>query len=152
VRRHDRGTTLVELLFAIVIFGVVISIVIPMYQGYVYRTQVANATVFLRALSAKIDQYYTDAGQYPPDLTSVGCAASGCIDPWGYAYQYINHAALHGNGHVRRDRSLNPLNDDYDLYSIGLDGQTAYPITQRVSQDDVIRAGNGAYYGLASGF
>jgi general secretion pathway protein G len=59
---------------------------------------------------------------------------------------------LHGNGHVRRDRSLNPLNNDYDLYSVGQDGQTALPITQSVSQDDVIRAANGAYYGLASNF
>jgi general secretion pathway protein G len=147
-----RGLTLVELMFVLAILAILTSIAVPSYLSSIYKTQVEQATTDVRALAVKIDLYYTDTGQYPPDLTTVGCTATTCIDPWGYAYQYINHTGMHGNGHLRRDRSLNPLNNDYDLYSIGIDGQTAYPITQRVSQDDVIRAGSGAYYGLASGF
>ena len=147
-----RGLTVVELMFVIAILAILTSIAIPSYQSHFYKVQVKQAISDIRALAAKIDLYYTDANQYPLDLTYVGCGATTCIDPWGYPYQYINHALLHGNGHVRRDRSLNPLNNDYDLYSVGQDGQTALPITQRVSQDDVIRASNGAYYGLASAF
>ena len=151
-RLPARGLTLVELMFVVAIFAILASIAVPSYRSSIYKTQVAQATTDVRALAVKIDLYYTDTGQYPPDLTTVGCTATSCIDPWGYAYQYIDHTGMHGNGHLRRDRSLNPLNNDYDLYSIGIDGQTAYPITQSVSQDDVIRAGSGSYYGLASGF
>ena len=59
---------------------------------------------------------------------------------------------MSGAGHIRRDRSLNPLNPDYDLYSLGKDGDSKMPITAAESQDDVIRALGGAYIGLASGF
>ena len=152
VRRPPRGLTVVELMFAVAIVAILTSIAIPSYQAVFYKNQIAQATTDIRALAVKIDLYYTDNGQYPLDLTYVGCTNGTCIDPWGYQYQYIDHALLHGNGHVRRDRSLNPLNNDYDLYSIGRDGLTAFPITQSVSQDDVIRAGNGSYFGLASAF
>jgi general secretion pathway protein G len=50
---------------------------------------------------------------------------------------------------ARKDRSLVPLNTDYDLYSMGKDGQTQAPLTSSVSDDDVIRANDGGYVGLA---
>lgn len=150
--RRESGLTLVELMMVLTVISIIVSVAIPSYRSYFYKTQVRQATTDVRALSAKVDLYYTDTGRYPADLTVVGCSATTCIDPWGNPYQYINHALLHGSGNVRRDRSLNPLNNDYDLYSVGIDGQTSFPITQSVSQDDVIRAGTGAYYGLASAF
>lgn len=47
------------------------------------------------------------------------------------------------------DRSLHPLNSDFDLYSMGKDGNTAKPITAKISQDDIIRANDGGFVGLA---
>ena len=38
------------------------------------------------------------------------------------------------------------------LYSDGQDGQSSAPITASKSQDDIIRASDGAYVGLASQF
>jgi general secretion pathway protein G len=45
-----------------------------------------------------------------------------------------------------------PINSDYDLYSMGKDGESVPPLTARASRDDVIRANDGAYIGLASEF
>jgi general secretion pathway protein G len=42
------------------------------------------------------------------------------------------------------------LNADYDLYSNGADGLTVKNIGDADSADDIIRANNGAYIGLAS--
>jgi general secretion pathway protein G len=42
------------------------------------------------------------------------------------------------------------LNSSYDLFSAGKDGNWVAPITAAVSQDDIIRANDGAYVGLAS--
>jgi general secretion pathway protein G len=53
---------------------------------------------------------------------------------------------------ARKDYSLVPLNTDYDLYSRGKDGQSAPPLPATVSQDDVLRANNGGFIGLASTF
>ena len=44
------------------------------------------------------------------------------------------------------------MNSDYDLYSTGKDGAGSPPITAKPSQDDVIRASNGSYVGLAANF
>ena len=72
-------------------------------------------------------------------------------DPWGHPYQYFNHATGTGNGGIlRQDLFLVSLNEDYDLYSLGKDGQTAASIGANISLDDIIRASSGAYTGPAS--
>lgn len=52
----------------------------------------------------------------------------------------------------RRDRYLFPLNTDYDLFSLGPDHQTATSLGEGVGLDDVIRANNGGFFGLASDY
>ena len=52
----------------------------------------------------------------------------------------------------RMDRFLHPINSDYDLYSMGKDGETVLPLTARKSHDDVIRANDGSFVGLAVEF
>jgi general secretion pathway protein G len=55
-------------------------------------------------------------------------------------------------GQERKDKNLVPINSDFDLYSMGVDGKTTAPLTAKDSQDDVVRANNGGYYGLASNY
>jgi general secretion pathway protein G len=50
----------------------------------------------------------------------------------------------------RRDGFMYPLNSDYDLFSLGPDSSTAISLGESLAQDDVIRANNGGYYGVAS--
>jgi general secretion pathway protein G len=45
-----------------------------------------------------------------------------------------------------------PINSDFDLYSVGRDGQSAPALTAKVSQDDIVRANNGGFVGLASDY
>jgi hypothetical protein len=52
----------------------------------------------------------------------------------------------------RRDRYLFPLNTDYDLFSLGPDGLTATALNNPQSLDDVIRANNGGFFGVASDY
>jgi general secretion pathway protein G len=72
-------------------------------------------------------------------------------DPWGQPYQYYNIAA-NGKGGARKDKALNPLNSDFDLYSVGPDGLTKSQVSNKDSLDDVIRANNGGFIGNASDF
>ena len=55
-------------------------------------------------------------------------------------------------GAVRKDGKINALNTDYDLYSVGADGESVAPLSASASKDDVIRALNGGFIGLASNF
>lgn len=57
-----------------------------------------------------------------------------------------------GGAQPRKDRFLVPINSDYDLYSVGPDGASAAPLTAATSRDDIIRASDGAYVGVAVNF
>jgi general secretion pathway protein G len=145
----QRGFTLVELMIAVAVVGILASVAISSYAGYMERVRVAQAKVDIVTISAQIEQYYTNAHNYPPSLSDLGTVP---VDPWGRPYVYVDLTALNGNGMARRDRSLNPLNSDFDLYSVGKDGVTKKQISQRDSLDDVLRANDGRFVDLASKF
>jgi hypothetical protein len=50
------------------------------------------------------------------------------------------------------DHSLVPINTDFDLYSMGPDGRNSPPLTAKHSRDDIVRANNGAFIGVASDY
>ena len=53
---------------------------------------------------------------------------------------------------ARKDKSLHPVNSDFDAYSVGPDGKSASPLTAQSSADDIIRGSNGGFYGLGRDF
>jgi general secretion pathway protein G len=87
---------------------------------------------------------------YPANLAEVGL--DNLIDPWGNPYQYLVVEGLGNNGAVRKDKNLVPVNQHYDVYSMGKDGVTASPFTSTLGRDDVVLAGDGSYFGLAEDF
>ena len=74
---------------------------------------------------------------------------AGKLDPWGRPYVYLNLQDPATKGLARKNKNLVPINSDYDLYSIGKDGESRAPLTAKVSRDDVIRANDGGFLGLA---
>jgi general secretion pathway protein G len=74
-------------------------------------------------------------------------------DPYGNAYVYLRiQGGGPGKGGVRKDRKLNPINSDFDLYSIGKDGETKTQLDNKDSLDDIVRANDGGFVGLAANF
>jgi len=126
------------------------AMAVPSLMAAIYDAKVARAVGDIRTIETEIVEYEVENGQLPDSLADIG--RSNFLDPWGNPYQYLNHAAKKGNGMARKDRFLVPLNSDYDLYSLGKDGQSSPPITAKNSLDDIIRASDGAYVGLASQF
>jgi general secretion pathway protein G len=126
------------------------AIAVPSYQVYVQRARVAAATADIMTIATVIGRYTTLNNQPPPDLATIGFDT--LLDPWGRPYVYQSFTGLNGKGKMRKDKNLNPINTQYDLYSVGADGQSKLPLTVPVSQDDVILARDGNYIGLASNF
>ena len=145
-RRHS-GFTIVEVLIVIAMLGTLAAIAIPKYADYRERIKVAQAVADLRALSLVINNYQLDARNYPANLASVGNA--GKRDPWGRPYVYLNLQDPKTKGLARKNKNLVPINSDYDLYSVGKDGDSTGPLTAKTSRDDVIRANDGGFFGLA---
>jgi general secretion pathway protein G len=113
------------------------------------RANTAKAIQEIRALEIDITTYYAGSGTFPPDLATIG--RDTMLDPWGNPYQYLP-LGLGPPGQARKDRFLVPVNSDYDLYSMGPDGASQAPFTAHASRDDIVRANDGGYVGLAADY
>jgi len=147
-RAACRAFTLIELMITVALAAVLATIAFSSYSRYIARARVTAATADIAGMQVSLERYFTDHNILPATLAAAGVQLT---DPWGRPYQYLPIAGARV-GQVRKDRSLHPINTDYDLYSLGADGRSASALTANVSQDDVIRATNGAFIGLASDY
>jgi general secretion pathway protein G len=144
------GFTLIELLLIMAISLTISALAIPNLMSALDQARIAKAVGDISAIETEVVEYQVVNGSLPNTLADIG--RDTYLDPWGNPYQYLNHATSTGNGKSRKDRFLVPLNSDFDLYSMGKDGLSVPPITAKESQDDIIRASDGNYVGLASQF
>jgi general secretion pathway protein G len=211
--KQAKGFTLIELMLAVSIVGVLASLAVPNYLDFVEKARVAMTVSELHGLTKEIKGYALGAEQYPDSLADIG--RSTMLDPWGTPYQYykINCGTIYdigslarlklrrknnprvipaahspsphndwhislavdngdhqhllhfvqgagggggppcgGVGGARKDRFLVPINSDFDIYSMGKDKDTVAPLNPPKSHDDIIRASDGGFYGLAKNF
>ncbi len=248
------GFTLIELMIAVAITGILASLAGPTYTDFLYKARVARTVAELHGLAKELQGFALSSGLYPDTLAQIG--RSTLLDPWGNPYQYyrincgtidighlnqpdrpnggsdgrivpvngpstthearvyltvasaLDQQLLHlvagggssgsggggsgsggggsgsggggsgsggggsgsggggggggagggggppcgGVGGARKDRFLVPINSDFDIYSMGRDGQTIPPLTAPKSHDDILRASDGGFYGLAANF
>ena len=136
-----KGFTLIELMLVIAIISTLAAIAFPAYHVYIEQARITRAIVEIKNIQNMITWYESDKGELPEFLTDLGAGAY--IDPWGNPYQYNDVSSKKGKGKQRRDKSWNPLNDDYDLFSSGPDGKTQQQANAKYGRDDIIRAANG---------
>jgi len=146
------GFTMIEVMIAIAIAGTLTAIAIPNYINYKNRAQIARVITEMHIIERVISNYIAEKGELPDSLNDV--RFGNLKDPWGNPYQYlrIEGGGLKGKGKLRKNRSLVPVNSDYDLYSKGKDGKSVSPFTAKASQDDIVRANDGGYLGLVSDY
>jgi len=147
-----RGVTLVELMLGVMIVGTLTTISIATYGNYRERTQTSQAVTDISSLQAAISTYAVDNQGLPYSLAQVGAQYAAMRDPWGNPYQYLNHDDVKGKGKFRKDKNIVPVNSDYDLYSMGPDGASVPPLTAKPSRDDIVRANNGRFVGVAADY
>lgn len=149
---RSKGFGLLDLMVTLVIASLLVSLAIPTYDMFIGRAKVAKAVGDIGSLSIAIEQYRLyNQNQMPPSLGDL--AIDVPLDPWGRAYAYLDiRAAGPGNGGLRKDGKLNPLNSDFDLYSLGRDGDSSGPLSADASRDDIVRANDGAFIGLGEDY
>lgn len=143
------GFTLLEMLVVTVIIGTVSSMAAPTLQRARERAMEAAAMAEIRIISAELLVYMEINFQAPASLAAIERAS--LLDPWGNPYYYTNLAGV-GAGGARKNKFMVPLNTDFDLYSSGADGLTKLPLTAKDSQDDILRALDGGFFGTAANF
>ena len=148
----NRGFTLIEVFIVIAIIGCISAIAMPNYLRYKNNAMIAVAVTDIRMIEKQISLFaFDNDGQLPDslnDLTTIGTIN----DPWGNPYEYLRIAGgdVKKMGEMRRNMIDVPVNQDYDLYSMGKDGQSQSSFKVNVSRDDVVRAYDGSYVGLVS--
>lgn len=68
IRRQQAGFTLMELLVAMIVMGVLMAIAIPNYSEYVRRTHRANARAAVQQAAQWMERVATAQGRYPTVL------------------------------------------------------------------------------------
>jgi len=145
--KQAKAFTLIELLIAIAILGVTAAIAIPIYTAYKLKINNAIAITDIVNIQVAVESYYQASDVYPNSLTDVNMNL--LLDPWGLPYEYLNLDGV-PIGMMRKDQALVPINSDFDLYSKGPDGASIMPLTAPMSRDDILRANNGAFIGVAA--
>lgn len=136
-------------MLALLVLGVLFSVAIPAYQDYGERVDKNQAIRDILAIQLVIDDYILTNSTLPNSLTDIGM--DSLKDPWGNPYEYLNYST-NPPGDRRKDKNLNPLNSDYDLYSKGMDGESTKQIITKKSQDDILRGRDGDFIGYATDF
>jgi general secretion pathway protein G len=144
-----KAFTIIELLITISILGVLASITVPIYMQYKVKLNNAIAVTDIINIEVAVENYFQAKDVYPNALTDIGMDL--LLDPWEAPYEYLNLAGV-PIGQMRKDQALVPINSDYDLYSKGPDGVSVKPLTAAASRDDIVRANNGSFIGLASDY
>jgi general secretion pathway protein G len=173
-RRRQMGLTLMELLLVIAIIAILSGIAIPLYFGQLGKARVIKTIAQLDNLQLEITNFELTHNRLPDTLQEI--RSKDLNDPWGNPYRYLNFATLEEDSEAeeespkkkkkkkgkksqtevedarRRDLYNELLNTDYDLFSCGIDGKSAASITEKQSEDDIVRGQDGNYIGLASQF
>lgn len=148
---YETGFTVIEIIIVLVIIGILGLFSVQSYEKYMDEARISEAKADIFSLEVKINYFQVTRLSYPNTIDDI---AGVPLDPWGNPYQYLNIQTVKnkGKGKLRKDHNLVPINSDYDLYSMGKDGRSVSPLTAKHSRDDIIRANNGEYVGLAEDY
>jgi len=124
IKRFLTGFTLIELMLVVIIIGALVAMVMPRLTGRGEQARTSAAKADIQAnIATALKLYELDNGNFPSTeeglnaLLNKPASATNWngpylekkpIDPWGREYKY---------------RSPGDHRSDYDLYSLGKDGQ-----------------------------
>lgn len=143
-RSLRRAFTMIELISVVSILGFLAGMTVPPMQGSITKARVARAVGDIRVLA----QSLVMLDSLPAGLADIG--RGSMRDPWGRPYAYRPFPASTVPGDARQDRFGVAINERFDIYSLGPDGQTAQSLTAGAGRDDVVAAFDGGFVGVAS--
>ena len=77
IKRDAKGITLIELLIVIVIVGILATIAVPIYRGYMQRARRADAKTALEQLRAAQEMRRAEYGSYSTSIAALQTSWGG---------------------------------------------------------------------------
>lgn len=120
-KNRQRGFTLVELLLVLVILALIAGLVLPGIIGKAESAKAKSASLQVKQLVQRVDEFYLDTGQVPDSLDDLVNEPGGVNgwngpyvqksslnDPWGRPYEFRSPG----------DHGV------FDIFSLGADGRS----------------------------
>jgi type IV pilus assembly protein PilE len=79
LKRKHSGFSLIELLIAVVIVGILASVALPAYQKYVLRGNRAEAQAFMMDIASRQGQYLIDNRAYASTISALSLTTPSTI-------------------------------------------------------------------------
>lgn len=100
MKRAIKGFTLVEVLIAVAVIGVLASIAVPQYSTYVKKAKVSEAVQFSQEISLAMTQLYLNKRKFPANVGNfaVRNAEIGYGGPDDYDTDVIEHMWVGSRG------------------------------------------------------
>jgi general secretion pathway protein G len=136
---------MIELLITLVIIMIISAIAVPSLLSAIHTARVARTVADVRTIGLAAYGYFATTGNAPPTLTEIGYNQQ--VDAWGRPYQYLPFPAGTIPANARTNEFGVPINQFFDVYSLGEDGQTSVSLADPQGLDDVIWAEDGFYIG-----
>ena len=146
----NKKFSLIELLLCMAVIFILMSFSIKVMSLSIKRAKTIRCISEIKNIQTAIDSYKDEYKRESPDQFEALNINTVC-DPWGTAYNYQNYKMI-PNGKRRKDKNMNPLNSDYDLWSNGPDRKTAFQINSAFGRDDIVRASDGQFIGTADDY
>lgn len=74
--RFRQGFTLIELIVALAIVGLLAAIALPAYQNYIVRAQISEGMMFASAIKAEALEYHASTGAWPTNIVRASLSGT----------------------------------------------------------------------------
>jgi len=124
-RKSDDGLTLMELILALAIIGVLAVIAYPSYQNNLHKDRAALAKSFLLQISSQQQMYVYQHDTYAHDLSLLGVSPSETLASYYDVIIEIDQDAKHINFLVRAEPKFSANHSNFEVLTINHLGQTS---------------------------
>lgn len=122
-RDCQAGVTLLEVLVVLAIIVLIASLATPRLMAGFGRAKSQAAQVQITNISAALQLYYLDVGQYPGASEGLGALVTAPSGMDGWAGPYLEEAMLNDPWGRPWIYAQPGTDREYDLLSLGRDGQ-----------------------------